>query len=82
MGNVNENFTRVNVVLDLETMKQIDDYANEMGLNRSSAIRFMCRQYLQSQKTIQSFTDMIDAYKAQQVQNVIDTVPPLRNPKK
>lgn len=62
---------RVNVILDEVTMSQIDEYANQFGFNRSSAIRFMCKQFLQSQKTIQSFTDMIDAYKAEQMKNVI-----------
>lgn len=73
MGNLNENFTRLNIIIDDELLSKVDDYAGQMGLNRSSAIRFMCRQFLQNQKTIQSFTDMIDAYKAEQMKKVIDS---------
>lgn len=68
---IKETNVRINLVIDEVTLKLIDGYANEYGMNRSSAIRFMCRQFLQSQKTIQSFTDMIDAYKAEQMKNVI-----------
>ncbi len=68
---IKDTNVRINLVIDEVTLKLIDGYANEYGMNRSSAIRFMCRQFLQSQKTIQSFTDMIDAYKAEQMKNVI-----------
>ena len=82
MNDASEVFKRLNIMLDEETLKQIDSFAKGLGLNRSSAIRFMCRQYMQSQKTIQSFTDMIDAYKAEQMRNVIEGEPVFRNPKK
>jgi len=81
MGNVNENFTRVNIVLDFETMEKIDAYAKQLGLNRSSAVRFMCRQFLQSQKAIESFADMVDAIKAEQMKKVIES-DVFRSPKK
>lgn len=75
--------SRVNLIIDNELLAMIDAEGKKLGMNRSAVVRFCCRQYFQSQKTLQSFTDMIDAYKAQQMQNVIDNaVPPLRNPKK
>lgn len=82
MGNLKDSNTRINVILDNVTLGMVDDYASEMGLNRSSAIRFICRQFLQNQKTLQSFTDMIDAYKAEQMKNVIEGDSVFRNPRK
>jgi len=75
--------TRLNIIIDNELLGMIDAESKRMGMNRSAVIRYACRQYLQSQKAIQSLTDMVDAYKAEQMRKAIEGESSVfRNPNK
>ena len=67
--------TRINLIIDNELLALIDNEAQKMGMNRSSVVRFCCRQYFQSQKTMQSFQDMIEAYKAEKMKQILESEP-------
>lgn len=51
---------RINLNLDEELLKQLDDYAEKMHVNRSSALSFLLSQKFQSDKMIESMPDMLE----------------------
>lgn len=59
--------TRVNLNLNDELLKKIDDYAKNNGLNRTSAISVLCGQQLDFQEGLKAMTLM-----ASQMQGVKD----------
>lgn len=50
---------RINLNLDEELLKQLDDYAEKMHVNRSSALSFLLSQKFQSDKMIENMPDML-----------------------
>lgn len=67
--------TRINLIIDNELLAMIDNEAQKMGMNRSAVVRFCCRQYFQSQKTLQSFQEMMEAYKVEKMKQIMDSEP-------
>lgn len=54
---------RINLNLDEELLSQLDDYANQMHITRSSAISVLLSQLFQGQKTMQTMGDLVSLYK-------------------
>ena len=50
---------RINLNLDEELLKQLEDYAEKMHVNRSSALSFLLSQKFQSDKMIENMPDML-----------------------
>lgn len=69
MGKVpqnSENKRRVNLVMDVDVVKTIDEYAEQNGISRSGAISVLCMQMLKSLKATEAMTElkgMFEQYK-------------------
>nr|CDL66273.1 unnamed protein product [uncultured bacterium]CRY93877.1 hypothetical protein [uncultured prokaryote] len=53
---------RVNMNIDEELLTQLDDYASKMHISRSSALAVLLSQMFQSQKAMQTMSDLVVAY--------------------
>ena len=53
---------RVNMNIDEELLTQLDDYASKMHISRSSALSVLLSQMFQSQKAMQTMSDLVVAY--------------------
>ena len=40
-----QNIQKISINIGTNVLDKIDSYANEMGVNRSAAITFLCNQY-------------------------------------
>lgn len=52
---------RVNFNLPAETVEKIDDYANRMNINRTTAVIVLCNQMLDSMKATESIKELSKA---------------------
>lgn len=59
------DLTRVTVNLKSELVEQIDSYADELGLTRTSAVAVLLSQAINNQKVIDNMGDLIKVYKEQ-----------------
>lgn len=59
------DLTRVTVNLKSELVEQIDNYADELGLTRTSAVAVLLSQAINNQKVIDNMGDLIKVYKEQ-----------------
>lgn len=62
MGN-NKESVRVNFNLRANILAQVDQYAESVGLNRTSAISVLLTQALNQQKTMQDMAKLIQMYE-------------------
>ena len=62
MGN-NKESVRVNFNLRANILAQVDEYAENVGLNRTSAISVLLTQALNQQKTMQDMAKLIQMYE-------------------
>lgn len=62
MGN-NKESVRVNFNLRANILAQVDEYAESVGLNRTSAISVLLTQALNQQKTMQDMAKLIQMYE-------------------
>lgn len=60
------DLTRVTVNLKTELVEQIDAYAEELGLTRTSGVAVLLSQAINNQKVINNMDDLIKAYRREQ----------------
>ena len=53
---------RLNLNLDEELVRQLDDYASKMHISRTSALSILLWQFFQNQKAIQTMSNLVEAY--------------------
>lgn len=58
---------RVNMNLPVDLVSKIDEYAEELCLNRTSAITVLLSTALQQNKTLSTFEDMMNLFKLESV---------------
>lgn len=58
---------RLNFNMDVDLVAKVDAFADEMHINRSSAISLMCSQFLDSRQLMSDLNKMM---KAAEVMNV------------
>lgn len=59
--------TRINMNLPNETLKRVDDYAEYMNLNRTSAIVVLLNTALDSKKALNDLSDLLELQKVQSI---------------
>lgn len=60
---------RVNMNIDEELLTQLDDYANKLHISRSSALAVLLSQLFQSQKTMETMNNLLNAYNEEKQKN-------------
>ena len=68
---MSKDFKKVLVGFDEDTITGIDEFATRMAISRAAAIRLLCNQSLQAQRTMTSLDDLMIAYKAEQAKQVL-----------
>ena len=56
---------RVNVNMPTDLLVQLDDYADKMNINRTSAICVLLSQALGSQKAMNDISELLKLYQAE-----------------
>lgn len=56
---------RVNFNIPVALIKQVDDYASSMNVNRTSAVCFLLSQSLTSQKAMTDIGELMELYRKQ-----------------
>lgn len=59
--------TRINMNLPNETLKRVDDYAEYMNLNRTSAIVVLLNTALDSKKALEDLSSLLELQKVQSI---------------
>ena len=59
----------VTMVLPVETVKRLDDYAAKMELSRTSAVVVLINQALDQSRSFDVLADLLKAYSAQEKKN-------------
>lgn len=54
---------RVNINMDEELLKAVDEQANKIHVSRSAYIAFACTQKIQNDKMLESMPDMLRAFQ-------------------
>lgn len=57
---------RININVPVETLERIDTYADNMSINRTSAILVLLSQALDSQKAMSNLGELIKLYQEEQ----------------
>ena len=52
--------TRINLNLDNDLLKRIDNYAKKRGINRTAAISVLCGEYLEQKETVEIMGKAVD----------------------
>ena len=63
-----QNIQKISINIGTNVLDKIDSYANEMGVNRSAAITFLCNQYLngiEAMSTLKDTTKVLEENKKQ-----------------
>ena len=55
--------------IDEELLTQLDDYANKLHISRSSALAVLLSQLFQSQKTMETMNNLLNAYNEEKQKN-------------
>lgn len=55
--------------IDEELLTQLDDYANKLHISRSSALAVLLSQLFQSQKTMETMNNLLNAYNEKKKKN-------------
>lgn len=61
-----KEITRVTVNLNSELVKQVDQYAEEMNINRTAAVAVLLSQAVNSQKAMNDLGEFMKMYKEEQ----------------
>lgn len=73
-GDYMVSVTRVNISLDNDVLKNIDDFCSESGCSRSWLISTACQQYIEGQKklpeVISQLSELQDVVKKLQVEKI------------
>ena len=59
----------VNMVMPVETVRRLDEYAAKMDLSRTSAVVVLINQALDQSESINVLADLLKAYSAQETKN-------------
>ena len=54
---------RININVPVETLERIDTYANNMSINRTSAILVLLSQAMDSQKAMSDLGELLKLYQ-------------------
>lgn len=57
---------RININIPVETLKRIDTYADNMSINRTSAILVLLSQAMDSQKAMSDLGELLKLYQEEQ----------------
>lgn len=57
---------RININVPVETLERIDTYANNMSINRTSAILVLLSQAMDSQKAMSDLGELLKLYQEEQ----------------
>lgn len=57
---------RININVPVETLERIDTYANNMSVNRTSAILVLLTQAMDSQKAMTDLGELLKLYQDEQ----------------
>ena len=57
---------RININVPVETLKRIDTYADNMSINRTSAILVLLSQAMDSQKAMSDLGELLKLYQEEQ----------------
>lgn len=63
-----QNIQKISINIGTNVLDKIDSYANEMGVNRSAAITFLCNQYfngIEAMSTLKDTTKVLGENKKQ-----------------
>jgi metal-responsive CopG/Arc/MetJ family transcriptional regulator len=64
--------TRVTVNLNSELVYQIDKYAEDMNINRTSAVAVLLTQALSNQKAVNDLSELVAIYKGEQAKKALN----------
>lgn len=56
---------RMSLNIPVTLVKQVDDYANSMNVNRTSAVCFLLSQSLTNQKAMADIGELMEIYRKQ-----------------
>lgn len=62
---------RININVPLETLERLDDYADKMSINRTSAILVLCTLSLDSQKAMTDLGELLKMAKEEQNKQIV-----------
>lgn len=62
---------RININVPLETLERLDDYADKMSINRTSAILVLCTLALDSQKAMTDLGELLKMAKEEQNKQIV-----------
>ena len=57
---------RININVPVETLERIDTYADNMSINRTSAILVLLSQAMDSQKAVSDLGELLKLYQEEQ----------------
>lgn len=57
---------RININVPVETLERIDTYADNMSINRTSAILVLLSQAMDSQKALSDLGELLKLYQEEQ----------------
>ena len=57
---------RVNMNLDTDLLKTLDDYAREMHVSRSALVSLLLSQYFYEKKAVATLGDFLEVFKSEQ----------------
>lgn len=63
-----QNIQKISINVGTNVLDKIDNYANELGVNRSAAITFLCNQYfnsIEAMSTLKDTTKVLEENKKQ-----------------
>lgn len=62
----NREVRRININIPVDALEKIDEYADKMCVNRTSAILFLVNQSLDAQKNMNTMEELLKAVKTEQ----------------
>ena len=65
------DITRVTVNLSSELVEQVDKYAENMSINRTSAVAVLLSQAINSQKAMNDLGELIKLYQEEQQKQTV-----------
>lgn len=63
-----ENKKRLNIMIDVDVLASIDDYAEKNGVSRGSAISILCIETLQQKNFMTNFPALLQAAMANEAE--------------
>lgn len=69
---IGKETTKVQAFMKNTLVSKLDEYAESLGISRSSAINVCVSQYLQQLDTMQTMTDLMSEYKKTQEEGKLE----------